>query len=198
MISYLSKLAIAVTLVIGSLSFVQADDILLNGDFADGKTHWHGDGDSPETGGRLVITLNPDKWTAVYQTFSAEIAPLQLKITYELSSDCTLLATQSTEQPTAPLTSDALREATGLPNTIFNIGLAHNCAWLILLVGDGTMVEERHVYIRPNKKNPYVFNEAISPWNGKFDDTSLCLAFPPGHGTVTLTKVELLPPKTSQ
>jgi hypothetical protein len=46
MISRLPKIVTVLFLAGAALLSAHADDILLNGDFTDGKTHWHGDGDA--------------------------------------------------------------------------------------------------------------------------------------------------------
>jgi hypothetical protein len=196
MATCMQKFVIAFFLGMAGLSSLRADDILLNGNFTDGKTHWHGDGDSPDTGGRLVITLKPDKWTVVYQNFSFDSSELQLKLTYALSDDCTL-AKGSGDKLVTPLTSLGLEEATGMANNIFNVTLPRRTAWMVLLVGGGMMESEEPVFLRRDAKDPRTFITTLSEWNGKFINDALCLAFPPGQGTVTLTDVELLPPSSS-
>jgi hypothetical protein len=198
MISYLSKLVIVLFLFLAGLSPALANDILLNGDFSDGKTHWHGDGDAPDLGGKLVITLKPDRWTGVYQTFSAESTALKLKVTYELSDDCSLGAKKSPDDIVSPLTASALQEATGLQNGIFNITLDPYYSWVAVFVSGGSLIEEQPAHVQLDKGNPHNLEMTVSPWMGKFDDVNLCLVFPPGRGTVTLTKVELVPPTIPQ
>jgi hypothetical protein len=170
----------------------QADDIIANGDFADGKTHWHGDGDAPDTGGKLVITLKPDKWTVTSQIFSAESRELQLKITYTLSDDCSLKVKRTSDTLVAPLTSEALMDATGVENHISDVMMYPNYQWLVLLVGNGYSRGTHPVLIN-TKENPATYTTMLSDSRG-FNDEELCLAFPPGTGTVTITRVEMIAP----
>jgi hypothetical protein len=199
MISYLPKLAIALFLAVAGLSPVLATDILLNGDFSDGKTHWHGDGDVPDGGGKLVITLQPDRWTGVYQSFSAPSSVVQLKMTYTLSNDCSLLKGQSSDAPTPPLTPSALEKATGIPNSIFPLTLSQYYSWMIALVSGGGVVGDEPVDTKSGEGTDRSLTSTLTAWYGvNFVDTDLCLTFPPGHGTVTLTKVEIVPPGIPQ
>jgi hypothetical protein len=175
----------------------RADDIILNGDFADGKTHWHGDGDAPDIGGRLVVTLKPDKWTVVSQSFTAEGTTLKLKITYALSSDCTLGKTG--DKPVPPLTPEGLEEACGLENGGVHLIVLRNELFAALVLADGWVHAQRFVFDSGRRSEPanadgsHTFTAPIVSWNG-FNEASLCLCFPPGQGTVTLTAVALTPP----
>jgi hypothetical protein len=69
--------------LLASASFLRADEVLQNADFADGANHWHGDGKTPAdlaqdnsgaatdpiTSKGLIIQLKPDRWTKVVQDF---------------------------------------------------------------------------------------------------------------------------------
>jgi hypothetical protein len=197
MISNLPKMVTALFLAGAALLPVYADDILLNGDFIDGKTHWHGDGDAPDVGGKLVITLQPDRWTGVYQNFNAESATLQLKINYTVSDDCSLAVERAPDNSIPPLTASALLEATGLQTSIYSIKLAPSNSWMLALISGGTVVHRQPVHVKPEKGLPHYVNATLSSWTGQFTDANLCLMFPPGKGTVILTSVTLLPPKSS-
>jgi hypothetical protein len=84
---------------------VRADEMLQNGDFADGDTHWHGDGKTPAdfsednplatadplTAKGLIVPLNPDHWTKVTQDFHGDKNTHYLvTVTYKVSPDLTL------------------------------------------------------------------------------------------------------------
>lgn len=187
---------LALSLLAAAAPLARADDIIANGDFSDGKTHWHGDGDSPDTGGKLVITLKPDKWTVTSQMFTAESRELQLKVTYALSDDCSLKVKRSADALVAPLTSDALMQATGIENHISDIMLYPSYQWLVLLVGNGWSRGTHPVFMN-TKDNPATYTTMLSESRG-FNDEELCLAFPPGTGTVTITKVAMVAPPGAQ
>ena len=182
-----------------AISAAHAGDILLNSDFADGKTHWRGDGDAPDPGGKLVVTLKPDKWTVVRQTFSANATALQLKITYAFSDDCTLGKTGDKLIP--PLTAADLEEASGLESGMINVPTCKGEAFKALVVG-GIFLFAEEIVLRQSDSHSYgsnsdgsmTFTGQFNTWNGPFDDANLCLCFPPGQGTVTLTSVKLTPP----
>jgi hypothetical protein len=177
-----------------------AGDIILNGDFADGKTHWRGDGEAPDVGGRVLITLKPDKWTVITQTFNANASALKLKVTYSLSSDCTLGKTGDKLIP--PLTPDGLQEASGLENAISPITTNGRELFTTLVLEGGWMCSENAVLAGHNSgedssTNPAgskTFTTQVTTWSGVFDDANLCICFPPGQGVVTLTGVVLTPP----
>ena len=193
--------------VLLALSTARASDIILNSDFSDGKTHWHGDGDAPDAGGKLVITLKPDKWTVVRQNFSANSASLKLKITYSFSDDCTLGKNGDALIP--PLTATGLDEACGLDNNIYNVTLDSKWdLWTVILVSGGTLISEYPIYTN-NYGGTYrgygsqnttdatgnqTFTTQLKQWDNQFISDDLCLCFPPGQGTVTLTDVEITPP----
>jgi len=189
--------------VLMAFSAASADAIILNSNFSDGKTHWHGAGDAPDAGGKLVITLKPDKWTVVRQNFSSNAPALKLKIVYSLSDDCTLGKTGDTLIP--PLTSTALDEACGLDNSIYNVTLSKYESWTVLVVSGGIVMSEDPIYnyhtgsgyqsenVTDSSGNS-TFTTQLSQWSGQFVSDDLCLCFPPGQGTVTLTDVELIPP----
>jgi hypothetical protein len=190
----LSGLALALLLTVLSTSMIRADDIILNGDFSDGKTHWHGDGDVPDIGGSLVITLKPDKWTVVYQEFSAEATQVRLKITYSYSADCTLAQPRSPDTLVPPLDADSLEAATGLPNVIGNINLPGTAAWMVVMTSGGRFRGEHPVYAKSSDSNPRTYATTLTEWSRQFNADDLCLAFPPGQGTVTITSVKVIPP----
>ena len=99
------KVILALVLIFRGISSADAHDIIANGDFHDGKTHWQGDGDAPDTGGKIIVTLKPDKWTVLTQKFSDNSKHLQLKLTYTLSDDCSLTRKRDPDSLTHPSTA---------------------------------------------------------------------------------------------
>jgi len=193
--------------ILMAFSAARADSaIILNGNFSDGKTHWHGAGDAPDSGGKLVITLKPDKWTVVRQNFSASASAVMLKINYSFSDDCTLGKNGDALAP--PLTPTALDEACGLDNNIYNVTLDKSEVWTVVLVSGGSLISEYPVYSgKSGGVNGYyrtqnttdangnqTFTAQLKQWDAQFLSDDLCLCFPPGQGTVTLTDVEITPP----
>ena len=191
----LSGLVLALFLAVVSASTSRADDdIILNGNFQDGKTHWHGDGDVPDIGGSLVITLKPDKWSVVYQDFSAETTQLRLKITYSYSDDCTLAKPRSPDQLVPPLDAAGLEQATGMENAIGSLNLPGTSSWMVVMTSGGRYRGEHPVYSGTNDANPRTYSTTLSEWSREFNRDDMCLAFPPGQGTVTITEVKVIPP----
>jgi len=211
MLPTLPKLVIALFLVVAFSFPTSASDLLLNGDFHDGTTHWHGDGEAVDGTPGLVIRLRKDRWTAVCQRFSAEAKNLKLKVTYSISDGSTLLAKGSSDELIPSFSATALERATGLANHIYETAM-HPGEWLAMTVDPSGYNSGSHpVYVnnRYNDDDSSSGNNGSDPGNPRtfstvlyhymyFQDSSLCLAFPPGEGTVTITNVELDPPKSSQ
>ena len=182
-----------------------AGDIILNGDFHDGTTHWHGDGQAVDGTPGLSIELKSDRWTAVYQRFSAECKTFKLKITYSISDDCTLLTKKSADDLVPSFTSIALERATGLANHIYDVEMQSG-QWVVMAVDpSGYNTSQQTVYLNnryggdgssssgSDVGNPRTFTATMYHY-AYFQDQSLCLAFPPGQGTITITKIEAIPP----
>jgi len=190
----LTGIIAALSVLVVPASLVHAGDILLNGNFQDGKTHWHGDGDAPDVGGSLVITLKPDKWTVVYQDFSAEVSQMRLKITYSYSDDCTLAKPRPSDELVPPLDAHGLEAATGMQNSIGSINLPNGASWMVVMASGGWYRGEHPVRDNASDSNPRTYSTTLSEWTRQFNRDDLCLAFPPGQGTVTITGVEAIPP----
>jgi hypothetical protein len=84
---------------------LHADEVLQNGDFSDGSSHWHGDGKTPSdftednplatanplTSTGLIVPLKPDSWTKVTQDFNGDKNSHYLvTVKYKVSPDLTL------------------------------------------------------------------------------------------------------------
>jgi hypothetical protein len=101
--------ALLFALIILACAFpLQADNLLQNGDFSDGKTHWHGDGKTPDEYAQdnqdnppatsdplmskgLIIQLKPDRWTKIAQDFKGDNSTHYVfTLTYKVSPDLTL------------------------------------------------------------------------------------------------------------
>ena len=189
----LPRLAIASLFMAALIAPARAYNPLVNGDFHDGKTHWEGDGDASDSGGPLVITLKPDKWTAVRQTFSADCQEARLKITYSVSADCSFLAKKSSDGTIPSLTAHALDEATTLQNGISPVIMDSSNSCLVLMVAGGYLYWQYPFALEYKKDGTRTFS-TTTEW-GPVTHVDLCIAFPPGHGTVTLVDVELIPSK---
>ena len=95
-----------------------------------------------------------------------------------------------------------MQEACGIESSIINVTVSKREAFTTLVVGGPYQIAENAVYRQaetssdnvPNPDDSRTFTAQVSTWNGPFDDADLCLCFPPGQGTVTLTGVALTPP----
>jgi hypothetical protein len=190
----------AFLLSVAMATAVHGSDILLNTDFSDGKTHWRGDGQSdvaPLSGGKLVITLNPDKWTAVSQRFSANATALKVIARYSLSEDCTL--GKMGDKLVPPLTPDALNQICGV-GSLINIPASEYELWKVLvasgnmLVSEGIVSQINRSRSSDDSSGEKTYTADLNSWLGSFNDCTLCLCFPPGQGSVTLFEVKLLAP----
>ena len=176
------------------------DDILLNSDFTDGKTHWQGGGEEPANmGGKITVTLDAKKWTVLYQHFNASSSTLKLTVVYSVSNDCSLV--RSGEGNSTIFTEDDLEHASGLQDTFSDIRVSAGTIALAFSVSEGEIVAMDNIGAgnRPNygieaATSRRTFSESFDRWIGQFRNDEFCLAFPPGQGTITLMKVALTKP----
>ena len=77
------RISVLALVLLAGASFLRADEVLQNGNFADGASHWNGDGKTaadlaqdnpgaatdPFTSKGLIIQLKPDRWSKVSQDF---------------------------------------------------------------------------------------------------------------------------------
>lgn len=176
-------------------------DILLNTDFRDGKTHWQGGGTEPSNmGGKLLVQLDPKKWTVVYQHFATRSAVLRLQVTYTISADCTLAGNNHVDGQTVLFTSNDLNDACGLHDDFEQIRVSATQVGLAFTVSRGAITSLAYIYPTSagSTSGPaptsgrQTFDSTLERyWGGEFDNDELCLAFPPGEGTVSLLKVVL-------
>ncbi len=66
---------------------------------------------------------------------------------------------------------------------------------MVVMASGGWYRGEHPVRDRPGDSNPRTYSTTLSEWNKQFNRDDLCLAFPPGQGTVTITSVEAIPPR---
>jgi hypothetical protein len=167
------------------------DDIIANGNFTTGKTHWQGDGDVTAAGGTLFLNLKRDRWTVVSQKIAEKSSNLELKVTYSLSNFCSLRSRRSADEPVMPLTSQALKNATGLSKGIPDLPLDAKADWMVFLLNDGRILRAVPVTLSAGESDPYTFATTFIA-ERPFVNEVLCFAFPPGKGMVTIANVQLL------
>jgi hypothetical protein len=182
------KRILLAVLVLASALPVSAENRLRNPDFADGISHWYGDVKAPDSAQAdpfatnaaspspgLIINLKDRSWTKATQQFSVKKeASLVMKIVYKMSSDIAF--------------SNDPDEYKNVPNHIdFNRWLPfdiHKGDWMIML-SDLDNNDGRYFVVTPNS------SATEQTFSGPFKFTAgnnktICLAFPPGSGTVTI------------
>src|ERR1039458_5072926 len=176
---------------------LRADNLLQNGDFSDGSTHWHGDGQSPDeyaqdnlsatsnplTSKGLIIQLKPDRWTKVAQDFRGDKGTnYTLAITYKVSPDLTW----STKADDYANMVDHLRfegyEA--YTNGRIAIQVGQFFVWL----GDfnGTSSDRNEFKLKPDSGDTQTIQKMFEGRLTPQGDKMITLAFPPGTGTVVI------------
>jgi len=182
-------------LLLTSLARVHADNILENGDFADGTSHWYGDGrppsdfapenplDKPDpfTSKGLIMPLKELDWTRMAQDFKGRIASGILTLTYMLSPDLTF-----STKPEDYVNMPAHIHYGGWKSVNTPPG-----AWVVFIADFGS-AHGSYYTIRPNLgstgaqtyKLPF---SKLTP----LEDKTITIAFPPGKGTVVILNVSL-------
>lgn len=182
------KTVLLALVLAGAGLLARGNDILANGNLADGSAHWDGDRKTDTNSVGLTVTLKHDTWTKIYQVFHSADSALKLHVTYDLSDDCTFLP----ENGTAGffLTDGVVKDITGL--RVANIGSTP------IPVGGFLSV-----IVDPTK--PLVFTSIMGGKLGTdaqtaagffydlnpHEEKTFYIAFPPGKGTVTLTGITL-------
>jgi hypothetical protein len=190
-------------LMLASLCSLRADtDILVNSDFSDGRAHWKGDVQDPDTGGSsdlgastdlgassdsssgntagVVIKLKQDQWTKIFQNFTVRSPKLFYTVTYKLSADYKQESTSYQDTSSADF-----GDVPGINGT-WDLCERY---WYLMLPGGNFPTR----MLQPDLRKKGQQMTLTGHLNGLTTDfeTSLLLAFPPGQGTVTLYKVQL-------
>jgi hypothetical protein len=202
----LPLLFVSLALVTGSL--LRADDpnnLVKNGDFADGSHEWEGDARVPDpsdaepidplappttttapTG--VVVKLRAGDWSSVHQDFSCQSNKVDVVVTYKLSMDCTF----SDRAEDYANISDNLQ--TGWPPHAGQIG-----KWTLFLIDMAGLDTPKDDWIfSPNEMSPAFGTDEVQTAKASVrvvpgDHKGIFLTFPPGKGTVTLLSVVVTP-----
>ncbi len=192
----MKRLALALLL---SAAFIpgRADEQLKNPDFADGRSHWQGDGESvaqannadatpsfsennATTGSGLLLKLSSRDWVKVTQDFRPLAAAGTLTVVYELSDGLTF-STDFDDYKNIPAKIDYANFQS------FDI-LAGK--W-IMTIFESADTQLKYYAITPKTGTQLqTFKTRIEGLVVR-DDKTICIAFPPGRGTVTLHHVGL-------
>jgi hypothetical protein len=174
---------------------LQADNWVQNGDFADGITHWHGDGRAPAdfagdnpmakpdpfTSQGLIIPLKHVFWTKVAQDFKGKIASGMMTITYMVSPDLAF--------------SGKPDDYANMPEQIHYDGWkpfnTPPGEWIVFIADFGS-AHGTYYMIKPTlgSSNPQTFRARVTGLT-PLEDKTITLAFPPGTGTVVILNVSL-------
>ena len=182
-----------------SLFSARAEELLKNGDFSDGKTHWFGDGVGPSdltpdnplapknpgaAEKELVVPLNPHHWTKVTQEFRTHAGRYDITIKFKAASD--LKFSQDKED------YDKAYEDIGLWNSesfcpvgTFLYGIIDS-AKVFALYSNGDLG-------RLEGKSG-TLHVTVNDSGATSDAKTLYLAFPPGTGNVIIQSASVTTP----
>ena len=188
-------------------------EVMENSDFSDGTTHWHGDckpagSDSTtdfvtnsQTVNGLLVELRSTKWTTVTQEIHDDKAggtPMVLTITYQTSSD--FKTSDRTDDyanigPSIGFGSAQLPGRVGRAIAMFDVPPASRATSagndMILIYPDEVSAAD---FVPSTGQNPQTFTTTLRiPSDTPGNHRTFCLAFPPGAGSVTITKISLVP-----
>lgn len=188
---------VAALLVLACALTVRADNVLQNGDFSDGFSHWYGDGRPPSDfapsdplepadpvlGQGLIVPLKDMDWCKVAQDFNGKIISGKLTISYKVTQDCTFSA-----KP------DDYANVSG--SIGYNLWLPFKTApkqWVVFIsdIGDSG-IRATYYTVTPKFGTTETQNfqtdvSGLTPNENK----TLTFAFPPGTGKVVIVNVSL-------
>lgn len=182
------KTILSTLFLVGFLLQLKADDALQNGDFSDQLTHWSGDiedmsqVDPGSNTKGMVIKLDPDEWKKAIQEFTPQGSNYTLTITYKVSDDFHL--------------TDDKKAYRGVPAKLgFNLWKGFRIPdqdWMVMFweSQSGNAGVYFPVSLVEYTSGTATFQTNILNMTPKTDQ-SIMLAFPPGHGSVTILNVSM-------
>jgi hypothetical protein len=178
---------------------LRADNLLQNGDFTDGISHWHGDGrssadfasDNPLGGGDtftskgMIIPLKHTAWVKVMQDFKAPSANATMTITYMSSTDLAF-STKDDDYAMFPMCLDMMWKSKAIKSNQWTAGVyaaggdmaKGHIGGLSLLSPPATPAQPQTVKVSFKDLTPS-------------DPYTVILGFPPGTGTIVVLNVSL-------
>jgi hypothetical protein len=172
-----------------------ADECLVNGDFADGITHWRGSGRAPSdfaadnplaapdplTSKGLIVPLKHGSWTMVAQDFTSKTNHGYFSITYRLSPGLTF-----SEKP---------EDYVNIPDHLGWGWRSFNTPpkKFLVFISELNTVKGTYNMIEPKlgTNDPQTARLAF-PNLVPAESKSLTLAFPPGDGNLVILNVSIL------
>ena len=183
---------LALLLFLASGSAALADtDVLENGNFSDGLTHWDGDvhaaggssDDSNSTTG-VVVTLRSGDWTKISQEFDGKAGQYLLTITYTATPGMTISnRAEDYQNTTSKMGLNGMAPINTLPGDwclmVVDSGASRSAYWQITPILNGTGVQ--------------TIKTQVILQSGDAHKKAFYLGFPPGSGTINLQSITLVP-----
>jgi hypothetical protein len=213
------SLVLIFTLVLAGIGVGQdsssSQESMENADMSDGTTHWHGNVKpagaddttdfitKPGSATGIQVDLHSTSWTKVTQEIHQykSHGPMLLTIVYQTSPDLSFSTHEEDYTNLGPLTG--FGGATILPSkgeiTAFidmpppsrSSMTSANGIDTVLIYPD---LVASASFAPKTAQSPQTFTVKLSPPVGTHDDVpTFVLAIPPGHGSITITKISLLP-----
>jgi hypothetical protein len=188
----------SVLLLLTPLLFLRADELLQNSDFSSGTAHWDGNMrsssdagddsasplDAPAAGAatQVVIKLRGTDWTKMSQEFDSKAGQISLAVTYTLSSG-TQLSTKDEDYNNVP-------KQVGLDDQWKHFP-GEKGSWTIMLCDyAASRATYAEVPLDTSVNGPQTITMNFNAFDSG-EKKTLLLAFPPGTGTITISKVSL-------
>lgn len=181
---------LALLFFMASLIPVQADNNLLqNGDFSNGITHWNGNvqtpvaAEIPEVTSGAIIKLRHHDWTLVHQSFRIKAGNYILKVVFMPSSDFHF----SNQYP------DYMNLKAKLDYPDPNVSPdAEIGQWAIVITdfSAATSIYWTTDLVKPPSQQSQTFSIKGIDFT---HEQALTIAFPPGSGYITLQQISLVP-----
>lgn len=188
-------------------------ELMENSDMADGTTHWHGsvkiagaDSTTNLVSGQnnakgITVDLHPTTWTAITQPVRGlhvrlagrnyTLGPVQVVINYQTSPEFSLSTKDADYTDIGPNLGFETTKMRGQPGQ----AIAFINYPITQLRGMTVIRGQRAAasYITPKTdQQPQIFTSTLHFSDGQTTrDLTFCLAFPPGTGSVTITKISV-------
>ena len=191
-------------------------EIMENADFSDGTTHWHGDCKpagsdsttdfitSSTTAKGLLVELHSSTWTKVTQemhNLKNVSATVDLTIEYQISSDFKSSDRKSDYENIAASVGFGGAQIDGQPGQILafidappfsraSVASSDSYNTVTVYPDDVSLAS----FAPSAEAGPHTFTRTIRmPMPKGENHPTFCLAFSPGSGSVTITKISLIP-----
>ena len=198
-----------------------SEEFLQNSTFSDGTTYWHGDckpaGSDTSTdfitsssnAAGILVELHSSTWTSVTQELrnKAASSPATLTITYQTSADFKLSDQREDYGNCGPKVGFGGANIMSGPGKIVAfVDVPPLSRSSVANTGGGYMQVtiyndsvSRASFAPVTDQSPQTITITLRPPPPTPDNhQTLCLAFPPGHGSITFTKISLTPTRWPQ